>query len=69
VLSSLPGDAVLLAQTLLPTELPLVAAAAIITEDRGPLDHVAAQARERGIPAVIGASGASRLLTRAIWFS
>ncbi len=59
---ALPGDAVLLAQTLLPTELPLVAAAAIITETGGPLDHVAAQARERGIPAVIGASGASRLL-------
>jgi pyruvate,water dikinase len=57
-LPSLPADAVLLAQTLLPTELPLVAAAAIVTETGGPLDHVAAQARERGIPAVIGAAGA-----------
>jgi rifampicin phosphotransferase len=57
-LPSLPADAVLLAQTLLPTELPLVAAAALVTETGGPLDHVAAQARERGIPAVIGAAGA-----------
>jgi pyruvate,water dikinase len=57
-LPSLPADAVLLARTLLPTELPLVAAAAIVTETGGPLDHVAAQARERGIPAVIGAAGA-----------
>lgn len=55
----LPADAILLARTLLPTELPLVAAAAIVTETGGPLDHVAAQARERGIPAVIGAAGAT----------
>lgn len=55
---SLATDAVLLAHTILPTELPLVAAAAIVTETGGPLDHVAAQARERGIPAVIGAAGA-----------
>jgi pyruvate,water dikinase len=61
-LRPLPGDAILLAATLLPTELPLVSAAAIITETGGPLDHVAAQARERGIPAVIGAAGASGLL-------
>jgi pyruvate,water dikinase len=59
---TLPSDAVLLASTLLPTELPMVAAAAIVTETGGPLDHVAAQARERGIPAVIGAAGASSLL-------
>ena len=59
---AIPSDAVLFAQTLLPTELPLVSAAAIVTETGGPLDHVAAQARERGIPAVIGASGAGALL-------
>ncbi len=57
-LRPLPADAVLLARTLLPTELPLVTPAAIVTETGGPLDHVAAQARERGIPAVIGAAGA-----------
>jgi pyruvate,water dikinase len=56
------ADTVLLAQTLLPTELPLVSAAAIVTETGGPLDHVAAQARERGIPAVIGAAGARSIL-------
>lgn len=59
---SLPEDAVLLARTLLPTELPLITAAAIVTETGGPLDHVAAQARERGIPAVIGAAGAVGVL-------
>jgi pyruvate,water dikinase len=56
------ADAVLLAQTLLPTELPLLSASAIVTETGGPLDHVAAQARERGIPAVIGATGARSIL-------
>jgi phosphohistidine swiveling domain-containing protein len=55
-------DSVLLAPTLLPTELPLVSAVAIVTETGGPLDHVAAQARERGIPAVIGAAGAGSVL-------
>ena len=52
-------DAVLVAKTLLPTELPLINALAIVTETGGPLDHVAAQARERGVPAVVGADGAS----------
>jgi phosphohistidine swiveling domain-containing protein len=56
------ADVVLVAKTLLPTELPLVSAIAIVTETGGPLDHVAAQARERGIPAVVGASGASMVL-------
>jgi rifampicin phosphotransferase len=49
---------VLVAATILPTELPLVTAAALVIETGGPLDHVAAQARERGIPAVVGAAGA-----------
>jgi phosphoenolpyruvate-protein kinase (PTS system EI component) len=53
---------VLVADTLLPTELPLVIAAALVTETGGPLDHVAAQARERQLPAVVGATGATRLL-------
>ena len=52
------ADRVLLSKTLLPTELPLINAAAIVTETGGALDHVAAQARERGIPAVVGAAGA-----------
>jgi phosphohistidine swiveling domain-containing protein len=54
-------DAVLVARTLLPTELPLLHAAALVTDTGGPLDHVAAQARERGLPAVVGAAGASQL--------
>jgi phosphohistidine swiveling domain-containing protein len=53
---------VLLASTLLPSELPLIAAAALVIESGGPLDHVATQARERRLPAVVGAAGATRLL-------
>ena len=56
------SDLVLVADTLLPTELPLLSAAALVTETGGPLDHVAAQARERALPAVVGAAGATRLL-------
>ena len=53
----LPRDSVLAALTLLPSELPLVAPAAIVTETGGVLDHVAAQARERSIPSVVGVRG------------
>jgi phosphohistidine swiveling domain-containing protein len=53
---------VLLAPTLLPSELPLIVAAALVIETGGPLDHVATQARERQLPAVVGAAGASRIL-------
>jgi len=59
-------DAVLVAHTLLPTELPLLRAAALVTDTGGPLDHVAAQARERSLPAVVGAAGASRLAEGAL---
>ena len=51
-------DTVLIASTLLPTELPLLAPGAIVVETGSILGHVAAQARERGIPAVVGATGA-----------
>jgi phosphohistidine swiveling domain-containing protein len=53
---------VLLASTLLPSELPLIVAAALVIETGGPLDHVATQARERQLPAVVGATGATRVL-------
>jgi phosphohistidine swiveling domain-containing protein len=56
-----PGQ-ILVAATLLPSELPLLVAAALVTETGGPLDHVASQARERHLPAVVGAAGACRLL-------
>ena len=52
-------DAILVATTLLPSELPLIAAAGLVVESGGALGHVAAQARERGIPALVGARGAS----------
>ncbi|HEY4393964.1 MAG TPA: PEP/pyruvate-binding domain-containing protein [Polyangia bacterium] len=58
---SLPGGEpeVIVARTILPTELPLISAAALVVETGGALDHVAVQARERGIPAVVGAAGAA----------
>jgi len=56
------GSVVLVAATLLPTELPLLDAAALVVETGTPLGHVAAQARERGIPAVVGAVGARAAL-------
>jgi phosphohistidine swiveling domain-containing protein len=56
------ADTVLVARTLLPTELPLLSAVALVTETGGPLDHVAAQARERGIPAVVSVLGATEQL-------
>jgi phosphohistidine swiveling domain-containing protein len=55
-----PGQ-ILLAATLLPSELPLLVVAALVTETGGPLDHVASQARERRLPAVVGAAGACRV--------
>jgi len=54
-----PAGAILIARTLLPTELPLLAPAAIVVETGGVLGHVAAQARERGLPAVVDAAGAT----------
>jgi phosphohistidine swiveling domain-containing protein len=53
-----PAGAILIARTLLPTELPLLSPAALVVETGGPLGHVAAQARERGLPAVVDAAGA-----------
>jgi rifampicin phosphotransferase len=55
-------DAVLVATSLLPTELPLLQVAALVVETGGPLGHVATQARERGLPALVGAAGALALL-------
>jgi pyruvate,water dikinase len=56
-------DVVLVARTVLPTELPLLAAVAMVTETGELLDHVATQARERGIAAVVGAQGAMGTLS------
>jgi pyruvate,water dikinase len=53
-----PAGAILVARTLLPAELPLVAPAAIVVETGGVLGHVAALARERGLPAIVDAAGA-----------
>jgi phosphohistidine swiveling domain-containing protein len=55
-----PGQ-ILVAPTFLPSELPLLVAAALVSETGGPLDHVATQARERRLPAVVGAAGACRI--------
>ncbi|HVR62863.1 MAG TPA: PEP/pyruvate-binding domain-containing protein [Polyangia bacterium] len=57
---ALPDDtSIVVARAILPTELPLLAAAGLVTETGGVLGHVAAQARERGIPAVVDAAGAT----------
>ena len=60
--SALTAGTVLVAATLLPTELPLLDPAAIVVETGTVLGHVAAQARERGIPALVGAIGARTAL-------
>lgn len=64
-----PSDAILVATSILPTELPLLNVAALVVETGGPLDHVAAQARERGLPAVVGAEGACTRLRQGerVW--
>jgi len=57
-----PEPVVIVAATLLPTELPLLDAVALVVETGTPLGHVAAQARERGIPAIVSATGARAAL-------
>jgi pyruvate,water dikinase len=59
--------AIIVAATLLPTELPLLRAAGLVVETGGVLDHVAAQARERGIPAIVGARGACAAVADGDW--
>ncbi|HVZ71558.1 MAG TPA: PEP-utilizing enzyme, partial [Polyangia bacterium] len=54
-----PAGAVLVARSLLPTELPLLSPAALVVETGGPLGHVAAQARERNLPAIVDAARAT----------
>jgi pyruvate,water dikinase len=55
-----PGQ-VLVAVTTMPPWTPLFGiAAAVVTETGGPLSHCAIVAREYGIPAVVGAHGATR---------
>jgi pyruvate,water dikinase len=61
--SLLPGE-VLVAITTMPPWTPLFGvAAAVVTETGGPLSHCAIVAREYGIPAVVGAHGATRVIT------
>jgi phosphohistidine swiveling domain-containing protein len=57
-----PGD-ILVAVTTMPAWTPLFGiAAAVVTETGGPLSHCAIVAREYGIPAVVGAHGATRAI-------
>ena len=59
----LPGE-ILVAVTTMPAWTPLFGiAAAVVTETGGPLSHCAIVARECGIPAVVGAYGATRAIT------
>ncbi len=58
----LPGE-ILVAVTTMPPWTPLFGvAAAVVTETGGPLSHCAIVAREYGIPAVVGAFGATRAI-------
>ena len=58
----LPGE-ILVAVTTMPAWTPLFGiAAAVVTETGGPLSHCAIVAREYGIPAVVGAHGATRAI-------
>lgn len=57
-----PGQ-VLVAVTTMPPWTPLFGiAAAVVTETGGPLSHCAIVAREYGIPAVVGAHGATQII-------
>ncbi len=54
---------ILVAVTTMPAWTPLFGiAAAVVTETGGPLSHCAIVAREYGIPAVVGAHGATRMI-------
>lgn len=58
-----PRNAILVARTTNPAWTPLFyQAAGVITESGGPLSHGAVTARELGLPAVMSARGATRLL-------
>jgi pyruvate,water dikinase len=57
-----PGD-ILVTVTTMPAWTPLFGvAAAVVTETGGPLSHCAIVAREYGVPAVVGAQGATRVI-------
>ena len=57
-----PGE-ILVAITTMPTWTPLFGvAAAVVTETGGALCHGAIVAREYGIPAIVGATGATRAI-------
>jgi pyruvate,water dikinase len=58
-----PGDVLVVRFTTPAYNTVLTLAGAIVTADGGPLCHAAVMARELGIPAVIGASGALDTLT------
>ncbi len=57
-----PGDVVIAPYTAPTYNSVLAMAGAIVTEQGGPLCHAAVIARELGLPAVIGAAGAMRLI-------
>jgi pyruvate,water dikinase len=58
----LPPDVVLVVPALVPSLAPLLSQArALVTDHGGALSHGATLAREYGIPAVLGARGATAL--------
>ena len=64
-----PGE-ILVAITTMPPWTPFFGiAAAVVTETGGPLSHCAIVAREYGIPAVVGAFGATEAITTGQWIT
>ena len=64
-----PGE-ILVAVTTMPAWTPLFGvAAAIVTETGGSLCHGAIVAREYGIPAVVGAAGATQAIRSGHWIT
>jgi pyruvate,water dikinase len=60
--TALPPDAVLVAPAMVPSLTPLLPSArALVTDHGGALSHAATLAREYGMPAVLGAAGATAL--------
>jgi pyruvate,water dikinase len=58
-----PGE-ILVTTTTMPAWTPLFGtAAAVVTETGGALSHCAVVAREYGVPAAVGVSGATRRIT------
>ena len=53
-----PGDVLVVSMTTTAYNVVLAVCGALVVEEAGPLSHAGVMARELGLPAVLGASGA-----------